>query len=123
MVKKSAMSLSTLNTILTTAPLIIQGATKLFKIIKMRSESGDKNGDIPSTLDGLKKEISHIHSRLDAHNESDLEQIKLIEELAKQNEMLAGSLKKTVRQLNVISAVSLIALCFSLFMVLYIVSN
>ena len=123
MVKKSAMSLSTLNTILTTAPLIIQGATKLFKIIKMRGESGDKNDNIPATLDGLKKEISHIHSQLDAHNESDLEQIKLIEELAKQNEMLAGSLKKSVRQLNVISAVSLIALCFSLFMILYILSN
>ena len=117
------MSFNTLNTILNTAPLIIQGATKLFKIIKNRGESEDKNNDIPATLDGLKKEISHIHSRLDAHNESDLEQIKLIEELAKQNEMIAGSLKKSVRQLNIISLIAIMTLCISLFLILHIVNN
>lgn len=117
------MSLNTLNTILNTAPLIIQGATKLINIIRKRGESENKGDDIPATLDGLKKEISHIHSKLYAHNESDLEQIKLIEELAKQNELLAGSLKKSVRQLNIISAIAIVALCFSLFMMLYIVSN
>ncbi|MBM2830382.1 MAG: hypothetical protein HW411_1172 [Gammaproteobacteria bacterium] len=117
------MGLGTLNTILNTAPLIIQGAAKLFKIIKNRGESENKNDNIPATLDGLKKEIGHIHTRLDAHNESDLEQIKLIEELAKQNELLADSLKRSTRQLNVISAVAIIALSFCLFTMLYIVSN
>ena len=104
------MTLGALNTILNTAPLIIQGASKLIQIIRQRSESEHLTQDIPATLDGLKNQISAIHTRLDAHNASDLDQIKLIEELAKQNQLLADSLKQTERKLNIIFVLAVLAL-------------
>jgi len=110
--KISRMGLGTLNTILNTAPLIIQGASKLIKLIKDRDES-EKDGDVPSTLEGLKDEISRIHSRLDDNNKSDVEQIKLIEQLAKQNETLAESLRNTIKRQNVVFIIVVIAFILS----------
>ena len=106
------MGLGTLNTILNTAPLIIQGASKLIKLLKARDES-EKDGDVPSTLEGLKDEINRIHSRLDDNNKSDVEQIKLIEQLAKQNETLAESLRNTIKHQNVIIIIVVIAFILS----------
>ena len=104
------MTLGALNTILNTAPLIIQGASKLIQIIRQRSESEHITVDIPATLDGLKNEIRTIHTRLDAHNASDLDQIKLIEELAKQNQLLADSLKQAEQKLKIILVIAVLAL-------------
>ena len=108
------MSLGTINTILNTAPLILQGATRLVKLIKERNKIENMEESIPVTLEGLAREIEHIHDRIDASNESDLEQIKLIEELARQNELLASSLKKTGRRLTLITGI----LCLALILVL-----
>ena len=113
------MSPGTINTILNTAPIIIQGATKLINIIKDRGKGeGDGNKDIPETLDGLKQEIKRIHQRLDDNDHSDVEQIKLIEELAKQNESLAESLKKTVTHLNFLTAITLLAIVIAVISVI-----
>jgi hypothetical protein len=115
-VKKPKMSLGALNTILNTAPLIIQGATRLVKMIRER-ETGDlPHYDIPETLEGLKEEIRRINTRLDAGNDSDLEQVNLIEELAKQNEMLATALKRTNKQLNFITIILVITLILAAFL-------
>lgn len=112
------MNPGTLNTILNTAPLIIQGAGKLLKLIRERNQPPVRETtDIPETLEGLKQEIRRIHARLDAGNDSDLEQIKLIEALAKQNELLATSLQKTGRRLNVITALVAVSLFVSFFMI------
>jgi len=116
--KKPGMGFGTLNTILNTAPLIIQGATKLIKIIKDREDNDHSDDDIPETLDGLNKEINQINSRLDANDKSNIEQIKLIEELAKQNKSLASSLKKIITQLNIISFLAVISVLISLFLVI-----
>ena len=105
------MSLGTINAILNTAPTIIQGASKLITLIKNRG-SGEQEpvkDILPETLEGLKNEITRIHQRLDANDNSDVEQIKLIEELARQNESLAESLKKTITYLNLITALSVLA--------------
>ena len=111
MASKIKMGLGTINTILNTAPIIIQGASKLINIIKDRGKGEeDGNKDIPETLDGLKQEIKRIHQRLDDNDHSDVEQIKLIEELAKQNGSLAESLKKTIAHLNFVSAIALLAI-------------
>lgn len=104
------MTLGALNTILNTAPLIIQGAGKLIQIIRQRGESEHIMEDIPATLDGLKNEIRNIHSCLDAHNASDLDQIKLIEELARQNQLLADALRKTERKLNITVVLAVLSL-------------
>lgn len=114
MVKKSLMGLGTLNTILNTAPLIIQGATRLVKIIRERKTGNQTDKDIPVTLDGLKDEIRRINTRLDAGNESDLEQVNLIEELARQNELLASTLKRTGKQLSIITVILVITLLLAL---------
>lgn len=119
--KKRSMGLGTLNTILNTAPLIIQGATKLIKIIKDREDDNNSDGDIPATLDELDKEVDKINSRLDANDQSNIEQIKLIEELAKQNKSLAVSLKKAISQLNIISLLAVIFVLISLFLVIWLI--
>lgn len=103
MVKKKLMSLGTLNTILNSAPLIIQGANRLIKMIRERNDS-DQNEEVDDTnsLEGFKKELNHVNQRIDAASQSDLEQIKLIEELAKQNELLATTLNRINKQINVL---------------------
>lgn len=106
------MRLGTLNTILNNAPLIIQGATKLIKLIKDR-ESLDNN-DTPSTPDGIKNEINHIYSRLDDNDKSNVEQIKLIEQLAKQNETLAESLRNTIQRQNLVIIIAWLAISVSM---------
>ena len=110
------MGFGTLNTILNTAPLIIQGATKLIKIIKEREGNDDSEDNMPATLDGLNKEVNQINSRLDANDQFNIEQIKLIEELAKQNESLANSL-------NIISLLVIVSILFSASLVIWLITN
>ena len=118
MARKPKMAFGTLNTILNTAPLIIQGAGKLVRMIRERDiEPDDRDRDIPATLEGLEQEINRINKRLDSGNESDLEQIKLIQELARQNELLAVSARKTARVLMVISILLIITILLTIYLV------
>lgn len=121
MVRKFLMSLGALNTILSTAPLIIQGAAKLIQIIRKRTETEQVNNELPSSPEGLNRDLREIHARLDAHNESDLAQIKLIEELAKQHQLLADSLQQAVRKLNLVTVLALLALCFCIFLAITVI--
>lgn len=105
------MAPGALNTILNTAPLIIQGATRLVSLLKQRERQDESvDYDIPANLDDMKDELRRLHDRLDAHDRADIEQVKLIEELAKQNEAIASSLQSTVRQLYLISVLAVLAL-------------
>ena len=111
--------LGTLNTILNNAPLVIQGATRLIKMIKEKNnfdndtdmESSDDN---PTTLDGLRVEIEKLNSKLDDNSKADVEQIELIEQLARQNGALAESLKITLKRQLIIAWLAGIALVFSI---------
>lgn len=114
------MSLATINTILNTAPIVIQGATRLIKLIRDQDQENKTEKEIPDTIDGIKKEVDRLHQRLDANDESNVEQIKLIEELAKQNESLAVQLKSTINQLNRITILAVVALLISIFCLLYL---
>jgi hypothetical protein len=110
--KKSFMTPSTLTTILNTAPMILQGAGKLIKMIRERKEEeqpGEQH-DIPVTVEGLKQEIQRIETRLAATDEANVEQVRLIEQLARQNEALATSLSRTLKRLNILALVAVIAL-------------
>ena len=53
----------------------------------------------------LKADIERLEARLAATDESNIEQIKLIEQLAKQNEALAASLSKSYSRINLMTAV------------------
>ena len=122
MAKKPIMSLATINTILNTAPLVIQGATRLIKLIRDQGKELEVEQEVPDTIDGLKNEIDRLHQRLDANNESNVEQIKLIEELAKQNESIATQLKTTVTHLNRITILAIIAIITSITCLVVIVN-
>ena len=109
----------TLNTILNNAPLVIQGAARLIKMIKERNDidniSDEKlDNDSPVTLDGLKLEIEKLTYKIDGNSAADVEQIELIEQLAKQNEVLAESLQQTLKRQALIAWVACIALISSI---------
>ena len=114
MAKKPIMGLGTINTILNTAPIVIQGATRLIKLIRDQGNDNKPEEDIPDTIDGIKNEVDRLHQRLDTNDESNVEQIKLIEELAKQNESLATQLKNTISHLNRITVLAIIAILISI---------
>lgn len=113
------MRLGTINTILNNAPLVIQGAARLIKIIKERNDPGnngnaESNKDAPATLESLKIEIEKLNYKIDDNSAADVEQIELIEQLAKQNETMAESLKQTLKQQAIITWVAIIALVLSI---------
>lgn len=118
---KNIMSLSTINTILNTAPLVIQGATRLIKLIKDQGDENKSKDEIPETIEGIKNEVERLHERLDMNNESNVEQIKLIEELAKQNESLAAQLKSSIAQINKLTLLVTIAIALSLIALMFAV--
>lgn len=101
---------TTLKTILNNAPLIIQGADKLIRMIRSNKESPEAKEDLPMTVEGLKQGLERMEQRLDANAQADIEQIELIEELARQNEAMAESLKRSYIRLNFITLLSVIAL-------------
>lgn len=110
---KPIMNPATINTILNTAPLVIKGATRLIKLIRNQGgdgEAGQVGQEIPATLEGLQREVERLQQRLDDNNKSNIEQVKLIEELARQNASLAAQLKNTMAQLQQFRRVSLAAL-------------
>ena len=110
---KPIMNPATINTILNTAPLVIKGATRLIRLIRNQgedSEDGEAGQAIPATLEGLQREIERLQQRLDDNNKSNIEQVKLIEELARQNASLAAQLKNTMVQLQWLKRVSVAAL-------------
>ena len=107
---KPIMNPATINTILNTAPLVIKGATRLIKLIRNQGEDGEAGQAIPATLEGLQREVERLQQRLDDNNKSNIEQVKLIEELARQNASLAAQLKNTMAQLQRLKRVSLAAL-------------
>jgi hypothetical protein len=100
------MTPTTLTTIINSAPMVIQGASKLIKLIKEQTSPGTEPEEGSQlTLESLKADIERLEARLAATDESNIEQIKLIEQLAKQNEALAASLSKSYSRINLMTAV------------------
>jgi len=108
------MSLGTINTILNTAPIVIQGASRLIKFIHDQGNDNKPEEELPETIEGIKNEVDRLNQRLDANDVSNVEQIKLIEELARQNESLATQLKNTITHLNRVTILASIAILISI---------
>ena len=108
------MSPGTINTILNTAPIVIQGASRLIRLIRDQDKNNKPEEEIPETIEGIKNEIDRLNQRMDANDESNVEQIKLIEELARQNESLATQLKNTIKHLNRVIVLTSIAILVSI---------
>jgi hypothetical protein len=112
---KNILTPGTLNTILNTAPLIIQGASKLIKLILDRDVVSNQDQlTNPTTIEELKQEITRLETRLHDNSQADIEQIRLIEELAKQNETLAETLRQTMRRVMILNYITMLALAGSL---------
>ena len=109
------MTPSTLSTILNSAPMVIQGAGKLIDLIK-EGGTAQKEPEEQSrlSLDSLKADVERLETRLQAVDKSNIEQIKLIEQLARQNEMLAESVKHLSRQLGLLTMVAGTSAVFAL---------
>ncbi len=122
MPKKPIMNPATINTILNTAPIVIKGATRLIKLIRNQGAEDQAGQEIPATLDGLKQEVERLQQRLDSGNASNIEQVRLIEELAKQNESLAAQLKNTMTQLQRLKLLSLAAIIVSVVCVILVLT-
>ena len=99
--------------------MIIQGAGKLIKLIREQPGTSDSDGVEQPSIESLKNEIAHLESRLAASDESNIEQIKLIEQLARQNEILAESLARLNQGLNLVLVLSAAAFLLSLGVTLY----
>lgn len=113
------MTPGAIKTILNSAPLIIQGTGKLIQMIRERNDDhSNEVQNIPMTVEGLKASVEQLEQRLDGNDESNVEQIKLIEQLAKQNEALAESLKKIYIRLNLVAILSAIAIVVALISIL-----
>lgn len=104
------MTPSTITTILNSAPLVIQGASKLINLIKEQAnKKPDNDTGEQLTVESLKADVDRLEAHLATTDESNIEQIKLIEQLAKQNEVLAASMSKINRRLNLMSIVAVLA--------------
>lgn len=105
----------TLGTLLNTAPAIIQGAGKLIDLIKERKGENHKDKAGAVTPGNLGKVVERLEERLDAADEANVEQVKLIEQLARQNEMLATCLKQILRRFTLIFILAALALLLAIF--------
>ncbi len=112
--KHAGMTPATLTTILNSAPMIIQAAGKLLKLMREKeSDTDPANETLPVTIEGLQQQIKQIEAGLHENYESDVEQIRLIEQLAKQNESLAETLKQTYRRVTVLTYLTVVAVGIS----------
>jgi hypothetical protein len=84
------------------------------RLIKMLNKDKGTRENIPTTLDGLRQEIRTLESRLDENSKSDIEQIRLIEELVSQNKTLAETLRQALRKVTILTGLALTALAASI---------
>jgi hypothetical protein len=109
-----------LKTILIDAPIMIDSVRRLIEGLRKLTGGATAEADVPATLDGLRREILRLEAGLKANSDSDVEQLKLIEELAKQNESLAASVARLSGRLTALAVIAAIALLLSLLALLLV---
>ena len=112
---KKFMNPFTIGTLLNSAPMIIQAAGKLIDLIREREQSAATPAEkVPVTLDNLEEIIGRLHARLDSMDEASVEQLRLIEQLARQNEALADSLQRQQQRTTFAFVLALVALLLAI---------
>lgn len=112
---KKFMNPFTIGTILNSAPMIIQAAGKLIDMVKEREQGDSRHTEsIPVTPDNLEEVVGRLERRLDAMDESSVEQLKLIKQLASQNETLVASLQRQQQRATFAFVLALIALLLAI---------
>ena len=112
---KKLMNPFTIGTLLNSAPMIIQGAGKLIDLIReQKKETPARDQNVPVTMDNLEEVIGRLETRLDVMDDASVEQIKLIEQLARQNEALADSLQQQQQRTTFAFILALVALLLAI---------
>ena len=112
---KKFMNPFTIGTILNSAPMIIQAAGKLIDMVKERDRDDSRYAEnIPVTPENLEAVVGRLEARLDAMDESSVEQLKLIKQLASQNEALVASLQRQQQRSTFAFVLALIALLLAI---------
>ena len=112
---KKLMNPFTIGTLLNSAPMIIQGAGKLIDLIReQKKETPARDQNVPVTMDNLEEVIGRLETRLDVMDDASVEQIKLIEQLARQNEVLADSLQQQQQRTTFAFILALVALLLAI---------
>ena len=65
---------------------------------------------LPATVEEMKQRIQQIETALQENNRSDEAQIRLIEQLARQNESLAETLQQTYRRITLLTWLTVVAI-------------
>ena len=78
----------------------------LYESIILQRGPEDHSQQCPLILQGVER----LEQRLDADAQANIEQIKMIEELARQNEAMAESMKRSHLRLNYLTVLSVAAL-------------
>lgn len=115
------MTPGTLTTILNTAQLIVQNADKLTALIRRRGPESIEENETPATLEGVRSELQRLHQRLDENDDANIEQLRFIEQLAKQHELLAETIQKNNRRSQWALIIAAVAACSSLVLVLVLI--
>ena len=91
------------------APTIIQGAVKLTELLRQRkaANAGAKTGDGEPPGEATK---SHLEARMEAAEHADMEQLRLLKQLAQQNEALDNATQENRQALRYIFVLALLAL-------------
>ncbi len=100
----------TINTILNSAPVIIQAAGKLMHLLRQRQSGGADDTEKPATIEQLQTAVNDITARLDENDAANMEQTRLIEQLARQNELLASAQKRSMQRINLLFVLALVIL-------------
>lgn len=105
----------TIGTLLNSAPMIIQGAGKLIDLLReQKKEAPTRDQNVPVTMDNLEEVIGRLESRLEVMDEASVEQVKLIQQLARQNEALAASLQREQQRSAFAFILALVALLLAI---------
>ena len=105
----------TIGTLLNSAPMIIQGAGKIIDLLReQKKETPARDQNVPVTVDNLEEVIGRLEARLDVMDEASVEQVKLIQQLARQNEALAGSLQREQQRSTFAFILALVALLLAI---------
>jgi predicted PurR-regulated permease PerM len=107
-----------LKTILIDAPVMIDSVRRLIDGLRRLTAREQPSPASPVTLDSLRQDLARVEERLKANSDSDVEQLKLIEELARQNEALAASVARLSLRLTALMILAVVALFLSLFVLL-----
>ncbi|HEY7840849.1 MAG TPA: hypothetical protein VIC61_04715 [Gammaproteobacteria bacterium] len=108
------MTPAALKAILVDAPVIVDSVRRLIDGLRKLTGGSSPAAGAPVTLEDLKNELTRMDGRLKANSDSDVEQLKLIEELARQNEALATSVARLSGRLTALAVIAVIALLLSL---------